>query len=183
MILRQCICFAALCLSPSPASDLLAQAPAPAWSQKVQQWLDRYERGELKRPELEQLLVSQKPATGTLDHVTLHVRDLDKTSRLYQEVFGLPLLRNENNTHYLGLGTSFLGLQPSGDEEPRLDHFCLGVPNFDPVVLAQRLRSRGLSVQGGEPGTDTLRFVDLDGLSIQVCATDYALKQTFQIPY
>ncbi len=175
MRLMQNICLA---LALSAFSEAWASPVDTSWKDKVTSWLQAYEAGALSREGLVKLLVEAKPERGTLDHVTLHVKDLEQTSRLYQEVFGLPLLRNENQTHYLGVGTSFLGLQPSGEEPARLDHFCLGVPGFDPVVIAKRLRERGLKVEGGEAGTDTLRFVDPDGLKIQVCATDYAINQT-----
>jgi Glyoxalase/Bleomycin resistance protein/Dioxygenase superfamily len=53
------------------------------------------------------------PATATgfravsLNHVTVRVPDLRRTSQFYQEFFGMPLRQQSAKVHILGVGTSF----------------------------------------------------------------------------
>ena len=149
--------------------------------------LDRFQSGGLARQAyLEQVLqlVAEKPAApglqpATIDHLTLKTPDLQRASRFYQEALDMPLLRAEADTHYLGVGNSFMGLQPSGSQPAYIDHFCLGLANFDPGRVIARLAQKGISIEG-EAGEDTLRFVAPDGLHIQLSSTDYARRQTYR---
>ncbi|HEY3341380.1 MAG TPA: VOC family protein, partial [Anaerolineae bacterium] len=103
----------------------------------------------------------------TLDHLTIKVPDLERSSRFYQDVFGMPLLRAEPDTHYLGLGNSFMGIQPSGTDRAYIDHFCLGLMAFDARGIVARLAQKGIAIEG-EASIDSVRFVDPDGLHIQL---------------
>jgi catechol 2,3-dioxygenase-like lactoylglutathione lyase family enzyme len=133
-----------------------------------------------KSPELldmEQAAADLQPVT--LDHVTIKVADLERSSRFYQDVLGMPLLRAEPDTHYLGLGNSFMGIQSSGSDRAIIDHFNLGLMNFDARGIVARLAQKGISIEG-PAGADSVRFVDPDGLHIQLSSTDYARKQTYR---
>ena len=68
--------------------------------------LDRFQQGELSRQDFlkETLQLLEQPVT--IDHVTLKTPDLQRASRFYQEVLGMPLLRADPGTHYLGAGNS-----------------------------------------------------------------------------
>ena len=89
----------------------------------------------------------------------------------------MPLLRVEPDTHYLGVGNSFMGLQPSDSNHAYIDHFSLGLMNFSAQGIMAKLAGKGIAIEG-EVGDDTVRFIDLDGLHIQLSSTDYAVNQT-----
>src|SRR5678816_3314437 len=65
----------------------------------------------------------------TLNHVTVRVPDVQRTSKFYQEVFGMPLKQHSEKTHILGVGKSFFGIEqkPAG---PALDHYDFGISGF-----------------------------------------------------
>ena len=44
----------------------------------------------------------------TLNHVTVRVPDLHRTSQFYQEFFGMPLKQQSATVHILGVGSSLL---------------------------------------------------------------------------
>ena len=147
--------------------------------------LDRLQNGELSRQAyLEKVmqLLAEKPAAPnlqpvTIDHLTMRVPNFERSSHFYQEVLGMPLLRAEADTQYLGVGNSFMGIQPSGSSQAFIDHFSLGLLNFKTQGIVAKLAEKGVAIEG-EVGDDTIRFVDLDGLHIQLSSTDYAMKQT-----
>jgi hypothetical protein len=91
----------------------------------------------------------------------------------------MPLLRAEPDTHYLGLRNSFMGIQPSGSDRAYIDHFSLGLMAFDATGIMARLAQKGVTIEG-EAGVDSVRFVDPDGLHIQLSSIDYARKQTYR---
>jgi len=153
--------------------------------QRLSDLLDCFQNGELSRQAyLEKVmhLLDEKPAVSdlqpvTLDHLTMKVPNIERSSHFYQEVLDMPVLRVEPDTHYLGVGNSFMGLQPSGSNQAYIDHFSLGLMNFSPQGIVAKLAKKGVSIEG-EVGDDTVRFVDPNGLQIQLSSTDYALKQT-----
>jgi hypothetical protein len=52
----------------------------------------------------------------------------------------------------------------------------LGLLNFNAQGIVARLSEKDVAIDG-EIGNDTVRFVELDGLHIQLSSTDYAMKQ------
>lgn len=152
---------------------------------RIDALLKDYEAGSLNRDDLINSLAALKLEHAgrdlqavTIDHVTIRVPDVARASAFYQDILDAPLLRVYSDTHYLGVNHSFFAIQPSDSKPAWIDHFCLGLKNFEPSQIAARLKAKGIAVEGGEPGSDTLRFVDPDGLHIQLCATDYAYRQT-----
>src|SRR5438445_5480708 len=47
----------------------------------------------------------------TINHVTVRVPDLHRTSQFYQEFFGMPLKQQSKTIHILGVGNSFFGIE------------------------------------------------------------------------
>src|SRR5579863_5445100 len=101
----------------------------------IENMLNDFERGFLNRRQLAATLTGLAAATTampaalaepnlkaiTLNHVTLRVPDLQKTSNFYQEFFGMKLAQQSETIHILSVGESFFGLEqkPGG---PALDH-------------------------------------------------------------
>jgi catechol 2,3-dioxygenase-like lactoylglutathione lyase family enzyme len=107
----------------------------------------------------------------TLNHVTVRVPDLHKTSQFYQEFFGMPLKQHSETTHILGVGKSFFGIEqkspPAG-----LDHYDFGIAGFDADAVQAKLKARNLKVEPG--GTkESFKFRDPDGFLVQLNGPNY----------
>jgi len=48
----------------------------------------------------------------TLNHVTVRVENVQRTSQFYQEFFGMPLKQHSQTTHILGVGGRFSESRP-----------------------------------------------------------------------
>jgi len=52
----------------------------------------------------------------SINHVTVRVPDLHRTSQFYQEFFGMPLRQQAPKVHILGVGDSFFGIEQGDDK-------------------------------------------------------------------
>jgi catechol 2,3-dioxygenase-like lactoylglutathione lyase family enzyme len=108
---------------------------------------------------------------ATLNHVTVRVDDVRRTSKFYQEVFGMPLKQHSETTHILGVGKSFFGIEekPGG---PALDRYDFGISGFQADEVVAKLRARNLKLEPG--GTkESFKFWDPDGFLVQLNAPEY----------
>src|ERR1039457_2253348 len=105
--------------------------------QAIEAMLNKFERGKLTRRELVLSLAALTATAQTaqkdkgfravsINHVTVRVPDLHRTSTFYQEFFEMPLKQQSANTHILGVGDSFFGIE-QGDGAARLDHYDFGI--------------------------------------------------------
>jgi catechol 2,3-dioxygenase-like lactoylglutathione lyase family enzyme len=107
----------------------------------------------------------------TLNHVTVRVPNVQKTSQFYQEFFGMPLKQHSERTHILGVGKSFFGVEQKGTPA-ELDHIDFGIAGFDADAVLAKLKARNLKVEAG--GTkESFKFWDPDGFLIQLNGPDY----------
>ena len=148
----------------------------------IERLLNDFERGRMNRRQLAATLAAL--ATGaqaapkesglkavTLNHVTVRVPDVQKTSRFYQDFFGMPLKQHSEKTHILGVGKSFFGIEQKGTPAG-LDHYDFGIAGFDADAVLAKLKSRGLKVEPG--GTkESFKFWDPDGFLVQLNGPDY----------
>src|ERR1039458_3093311 len=97
--------------------------------QTIETMLSNFERGKLTRRQLALSLTALVAAAQTapkekalravtINHVTIKVPDLHRTSKFYQEFFGMPLKQQSASTHILGVGRSFFGIE-QGDNQDR----------------------------------------------------------------
>jgi len=153
-----------------------------------------YEKGALSRRHLIQSLAAlagagaagRSPALGfqanagatpamqasTLDHVSIQVKDLDRTVNFYQNVFGLPLLNEDKKTKTVRLkvGTSrlvFRNFEPYG----QVDHIALGIAHLDKAAVSEKLQKQGVPPLETK---DPLEFhvMDPDGYPVQIISLD-----------
>ena len=148
----------------------------------IEKLLNDFERGSLNRRQLAACLAML--ATGaqaaakeaglkavTLNHVTVRVPDVQKTSKFYQEFFGMPLKQHSERTHILGVGKSFFGIEQKGTPA-ELDHIDFGIAGFDADVVLAKLKARNLKVEAG--GTkESFKFWDPDGFLVQLNGPGY----------
>jgi catechol 2,3-dioxygenase-like lactoylglutathione lyase family enzyme len=149
----------------------------------IDRMLQDYETGRISRRTLlgaiVSLAVSKRTASQqspfratTLNHVTVHVSDLEKSKDFYVRLLGLPVLHDYLDhtppSSYLGLGKSFLCLETG--ESPGIDHFCLGLQSYDPKEASERLKANGLTPDIQQ---DQVYFRDPDGILVQLASADY----------
>ena len=107
----------------------------------------------------------------TLNHVTVRVGDVQRTSKFYQEVFGMPLKQHSETTHILGVGKSFFGIEQKAGG-PALDHYDFGISGFNADAAVEKLKARDLKIEPG--GTnESFKFWDPDGFLVQLNGPEY----------
>lgn len=124
--------------------------------------VQRFERGTLTRRQLIQGL-SVLVATGQagpahaqaaglratgIDHVSVLVSDMQRSAEFYQRVFGLAPLSEDKANRILRLGikravVSLRQEAPAG----LVDHFAIGVENFNRAAVTETLKHHGLVPQ------------------------------------
>src|ERR1051325_1943269 len=112
-------------------------------------------------------------AVTGINHVTLAVSDLKRSTDFYQGLFGMPIVSraatgaNPGVNLGIGAGPQFLGLSSAGAAAPNINHICFGVENFSVDRVTAALAARGLTATSrGNPGQ--LFFTDADGILIQL---------------
>ena len=120
---------------------------------------------------------AQTPAsiavTG-INHVTLAVSDLKRSTDFYQGLFGMPIVSRAPNGANLGIGAGpqFLGLSSAGAAAPNINHICFGVENFSADRVTAALAAHGLmATNRGNAGQ--LFFTDPDGILVQLQDSKY----------
>jgi catechol 2,3-dioxygenase-like lactoylglutathione lyase family enzyme len=110
-----------------------------------------------------------------VDHVALAVGDIDKALVFYRNLFGNELLKdNRTARRYLRLGPCYMAVAPAAaNEAKRIDHFAIGIANFNASTLKASLEGAGFKVRESDLG---LFVADPDGTSIQIW-TDESWKQ------
>ena len=102
----------------------------------------------------------------SLNHVTLSVSNVKKSQHFYESILGLSVVSKQKNGVNLGLGDSFLGLYEI-KETPRINHFCLGLDQFQVQVAADRLKEFGIRPQVRLDKPEVY-FRDPDGITVQL---------------
>jgi catechol 2,3-dioxygenase-like lactoylglutathione lyase family enzyme len=145
--------------------------------------LSRFEQGRLSRRDLVQGLAmlataggaasAQAPAQeaglkgATIDHVSIQVSDLPRSIAFYQNTFGFTVLSEDkpNEIVRLGAGKVLVSLHhknPTG----LVDHFAIGVQNFNRDAVTRTLKARGINP---EDNLDAgFHIKDPEGMSVQI---------------
>jgi catechol 2,3-dioxygenase-like lactoylglutathione lyase family enzyme len=108
----------------------------------------------------------------SVNHVTVRVPDLHRTSQFYQEFFGMPLKQQSATVHILGVGDSFFGIEQGESKTATVDHYDFGIADFNADEVRAKLRERGLKFSN-PTSKESFKFYDPDGFRVQVNATDY----------
>lgn len=142
--------------------------------------LSRFERGLLTRRELVQgltLLAAGAKATAQgqasalkatkVDHISIQVTNLPRAVDFYQKIFGLTVVGEDkpNEIVRLGMGRAIVSLHhksPTGI----VDHFALGVENFNKDAVTKILKERGITTD--ENLDAGFHIKDPEGMSVQI---------------
>jgi catechol 2,3-dioxygenase-like lactoylglutathione lyase family enzyme len=107
----------------------------------------------------------------SINHVTVKVPDLHRTSQFYQEFFGMPIKQQSATVHILGVGDSFFGIEQGESKTATVDHYDFGIASFNADAVRAKLAERGLKADSNSQ--ESFKFIDPDGFHVQVNAPDY----------
>jgi catechol 2,3-dioxygenase-like lactoylglutathione lyase family enzyme len=115
----------------------------------------------------------------TINHVSMAVTDVEKSAAFYKALLGLKeVSRPGNGGINLGLGNGFLGVYKLPNPGT-VNHFCIGVDDFDPDTMADRLKQQGIQATvdrnpaNRTSGGDQLYFTDPDKTRVQLGPNGY----------
>jgi catechol 2,3-dioxygenase-like lactoylglutathione lyase family enzyme len=144
--------------------------------------VNRFERGALSRRGLIQGLAMLTAAGGArslaqdqgaglkgtkIDHISIQVTDLPRAVAFYEKTFGLTVMSEDkpNEISRLGAGKIIVSLHhksPTG----LVDHFAIGVENFNKEAVTQRLKQLGITP---EENLDAgFHIKDPEGMNVQI---------------
>jgi len=150
--------------------------------------VDAYDRGALSRRQLLQALAAlavpaavgaQTGAGGVIaprmiHHVNLQVSDVTRSEAFYRRLFALPPSRvvQGPDNHGLDLPGGGLFILQKSSTPGRIDHFCLGVDQFNADRMRAAVKAAGFErVQG--TAADNFFVTDPDGVRVQLSAVDW----------
>lgn len=116
-----------------------------------------------------------------LNHLTLAVRDLDRSLDFYRSLLGFRLHASWTAGAYLSLGGLWLclSLDPAKAEGPQPDytHYAFSIAQRDFAAFLDRLRSGGATEwkQNRSEG-DSIYFLDPDGHKLEAHVGDLASR-------
>ena len=111
-------------------------------------------------------------ATG-IDHLVLHVNDVERAKRFYTEILGMTAYRENDRQVFLHAGQQAVALFKKQGATPLttgndLNHLALNVAAGTYESLKAELEKHGVSVSG-RPGEDRcIYFQDPDGHRLQL---------------
>jgi catechol 2,3-dioxygenase-like lactoylglutathione lyase family enzyme len=122
-----------------------------------------------------------------INHVSLTVSNLKRSVAFYQGLFGMSVrpVGAAAAQLVIGSGPEHLGLSASGaGVAPKIDHYCLGVEDFNVDHVLQVLGAHGVSrsedigamkvrVTANGSGTASIHVGDPDGIDIQLQDSSY----------
>jgi catechol 2,3-dioxygenase-like lactoylglutathione lyase family enzyme len=167
--------------------------------------LNTYEGGRMTRRELVAslatlafapagLIAQAAPApvaVRSLNHVSIEVKDVQRSVEFYQRVFGLKVKSREGTPGNpiagggagisvvnlaTGAGPEFIGIYNSNaaSERGSIGHFCLGVQNYDADRVMKTLTDQGVKARMRTRGESKEIFVtDPDNISVQLTDVSY----------
>ena len=145
----------------------------------ISKLLSGYEKGSLSRRELVSglaLLAAGGPAAAaqdeiefkdaTIDHISIHVADLQRSIEFYQKMFGFSVVsRAEPEIVRLGNGRILVSIN-HGSPAGVIDHFAIGIPRFNAESGRRYFTERGATpLQGDYAG---FHIKDPDGINVQI---------------
>jgi len=93
----------------------------------------------------------------SLDHVNIRVSSVAKTAEFYVALFDTPVLRNPalrarpdvppSEGYFLKFGDGYLAIsQAFAPDRPDLDHYSLGISDYEKAKVAAKLQDNGIAV-------------------------------------
>jgi catechol 2,3-dioxygenase-like lactoylglutathione lyase family enzyme len=107
-----------------------------------------------------------------VDHVLLHVADLQRGLQFYRILYGKEaIVEKSPERAWFQIGDTRLGLQRAQPgQKPHIEHFGVKVAAFDRAAVTAGLAKLGAMVIPSPDEAGVLRFRDLDGISLELKA-------------
>jgi len=153
--------------------------------QVIEKMVTDFEKGKLTRRQLASALAGLVAASAdaaptasefkavSVNHVTLRVPDVQRSTRFYQDLFGMPMKKSSPTVNILALNPNcFFGIETDKGKGAAVDHFSLGIQDFHAKEAAAKLEKRGLKLVGGV-SNEGLKFTDPDGMLVQLNSPEY----------
>ena len=107
-----------------------------------------------------------------VDHVLLHVADLQKGVQFYQILYGPPALHEKSPERvWFRIGDTRIGVeQAAAGQKPRIEHFGIKVARFDQAAVTAGLGRLGAKVVPSPDEPGVLRFRDPNGITVELTA-------------
>ncbi len=144
--------------------------------------VNRFDQGTLTRRELIQgltLLAAGGAATTAaaqetglktvkIDHISIQVRDLPRSIRFYQTLFGLHQTSEDKPNEIVRLGPADKTLVSLHHKAPMgiVDHFAIAVEGFNREAVTQKLKQQGLTPQQNIDAG--FHVIDPEGIPVQI---------------
>jgi catechol 2,3-dioxygenase-like lactoylglutathione lyase family enzyme len=148
----------------------------------ISKLLEAYENRKMSRRDLVQGLALLAASSGTasaagfqgnsINHVSLFVGNLQRSTDFYQRVFGCAVNKRDGNNQLM-FGKNFLVLRP-GNPPSKVDHLAIGVDNFNKDSVTADLKARGVTPIDQQAGGFGFHVVDPDGFPVQISANNPA---------
>lgn len=103
-----------------------------------------------------------------LDHIMLHVSDVDKSAEFYRRFFGKETRSKNPDRAWFTSNKTRLGLQKmDAGAKPHIDHYAVRVVAFDKKSVTEKLKAINVEIL---PSTDEnlLRFKDYNGFAVEL---------------
>lgn len=114
-----------------------------------------------------------KIETSGIDHVVLHVSDLERSRRFYLDVLGMTVAHESSGRAFLSCGAQLVALFEVRGGAPvkagaELNHLALRVDSGTYEELKAYLEGRGIEVTGRPGDERCIYFDDPDGHRLQL---------------
>ena len=147
----------------------------------IDSMVEAFEKGRVSRRELVGALAglvaaakaSAEPSSSTfqaagLNHIALGVPDIPRSRDFYVKHLGLEVSRESSGSCFMTCGEHFVALFRSS--EPRMDHYCYAVADYDVRDAEAKLKEQNLSPRVHDR---RIYFDDPDGLEVQLSAAGH----------
>ena len=112
------------------------------------------------------------PSVSGLNHITLAVRDLDRSIAFYRDILGCTLRAHWSDGAYLEAGALWLCLSRDdlarAEPHPDYTHLALSVAPEDFAALSAKVRAAADIWKDNRSGGDSLYFLDPDGHKLEL---------------
>jgi catechol 2,3-dioxygenase-like lactoylglutathione lyase family enzyme len=104
---------------------------------------------------------------ATIDHISIHVADLQRSVDFYQKMFGFKVVSEEKPREIVRLGNKGVLVSLNhGGPAGIVDHYAIGIPAYNKEAVESYFKQRGATpLQGDYAG---LHVKDPDGINVQV---------------
>ena len=105
----------------------------------------------------------------SMNHIALRVTNVQESRDFYVKHLGFNITRDSAMSCFLTMDNGFVALF-QGDE-PRMDHYCLSIKNYEVGEVTEKLKALDLNPRRSG---NRVYFDDPDGLEVQLAAEEHS---------